>query len=458
MTSLKTYYLSLDRKSRLGVLIGTAVILLGATLVLWWIFSSKQQLLFGNLREADAAEIAQSLNEWKVPHSFSEDGAGIFVDAKDVHDTRMRLVSAGVPRGGHVGFELFDDNDFGVTEFAQRINYQRALQGEIERTIAALPGVSDVRVHLAIKRPGLFLSRQEESKASVALNIAPGAEIGSKQIGGIKSLVAAAVEGLSPESVVVIGPGGMPLAGGPGNSIQDLTGQQEESSLTAARLEQRVTALLHKALNSDEATVSVDVRLNFDRVQKTSERLLAQPGSSLGLITKRNSSGVRTAEAGAVPGPSDEQIEYAHGTEREEVIQAAGTVERLSVAVLLPQPIAATEVDHLRRLIGAAVGLDAGRGDRLEIAFAPKAPVASLASIDIGRGAPPALPKHANKYFPGEFPWSVWLGLSVAIGVCLGLLVAGLVRKRKRPALTDQESEIVAARIRAWLAGEQAAQ
>ena len=109
-----------------------------------------------------------------MPYRFTDGGTGIEVPADQVYDTRMKLVSAGVPSGGHVGFELFDHSDFGVTEFAQRVNYQRALQGELERSIAALPGVELVRVHLTIRRPGLFVGQDDSSKASVAITMTSG--------------------------------------------------------------------------------------------------------------------------------------------------------------------------------------------------------------------------------------------------------------------------------------------
>ena len=204
MSSIKTFYFSLAQGARRGLLAGLVLLALGTVVALWWIFSPRESLLFGNLKEADAAEIAAALDEWKVPHQFTPDGTGILVDEQQMHALRMRLVSAGVPRGGHVGFELFDDNEFGVTEFAQRINYQRALQGETERTIATVPGVQSARVHLSIRRPGLFLADEAQSKASVALTLVPGAAVERKQVVGIRNLVASAVDGLQPESVVVV--------------------------------------------------------------------------------------------------------------------------------------------------------------------------------------------------------------------------------------------------------------
>ena len=149
MEAIKNFYHALNTRSRVTLIVAATVILVGTAATLWWVLTPRDRLLFGNVPKEDAAEIAATLNEWKVPHRFTADGAGILVNEEQLHETRMRLVSAGVPSGGHVGYELFNDNDFGVTEFAQRINYQRALQGELERTIRTLPGVRDVRVHLS---------------------------------------------------------------------------------------------------------------------------------------------------------------------------------------------------------------------------------------------------------------------------------------------------------------------
>ena len=203
-TDIKQIMASLRDPKRLWLWVGAGVILSLACLAIWWVLSPGRQLLFGNLRERDAAEIVQALDEWKVPYEIVDSGKGIKVESDLVYETRMKLVAAGVPKGGHVGFELFDDADFGVTEFAQRVNYQRALQGEIERTIASIPGVESARVHLTIRRPGLFVGEQEQSKGSVALELSSGAKLSVGQISGIRSLVAASVEGLSANQVSVL--------------------------------------------------------------------------------------------------------------------------------------------------------------------------------------------------------------------------------------------------------------
>lgn len=452
---LKNYSAS----ARTGLLAGAVLILCGMAAALWWLLSTDYQLLFGDLRESDAAEITQSLNEWKVPYRFTADGQGIEVPADQVYDTRMKLVSAGVPSGGHVGFELFNDSDFGVTEFAQRVNYQRAVQGELERSIAALPGVQSVRVHLTIRRPGLFVGQNDSSKASVVVAMVPGEALVPTQVRGIRNLVASAVEGLSPASVVVLGPSGV-LQGGSSDGEDSLMGQNEEQSGYEARVRERISDLLSQVFQLRDFRVSVDARLNFDQVRKVSERLVEQGEGGNGLLTRKrvsHSGAAATGEAVEKPATqSQEEFDYAHGSEREEVVRAPGRVERLSIAVLVPPSLSAAELERLRKLITAAAGLDSDRGDRLEIG-----------AIAEGAGGDPAIENNVvlsrAKAVPaiepvpngtaGNVPMRFlpWAALAVFVGLLLGWLGARL--SRPAPAtLRAEEREAVLAKLRAWLA------
>lgn len=446
--SVVSQYRSLPRSARTGLMLGVAAIMVATVTTLWWLFSPSEKLLFGNLEESDAAEIAAALDEWKVPHRFSDDGSDILVDGDQVHDVRMRLVSAGIPKGGHVGYELFDKNEFGVTEFAQRINYQRALQGELERTIGAIPGVQNVRVHLSIRRAGLFLSEGGESKASVAVTTTPGEALGRKQVIGIRNLVASAVEGLKPESVVVVGPSGLQLGGG---TALDAAGFSESGGEMATELEAKIGQLLREALNGGQAAVSVNVRLNFDKVHRTSERVTAQPGQDHGVVVKRSRNGAGASDGADAPVVINEQVEYAHGTEREEVIQTAGKIERISIAVMLPAGTPATEVERLERLVSAAAGLDTSRGDTVEMAIAAASDTESQLSSarDATKGEHSAA-SGAGAVMGAAVPYLGAL-LAWGVGLVMGAILAGR-RQRKRPLLGARQSEAEILRIRAWLA------
>lgn len=443
---------SMKTPTRIGLIAGATLILVLTAALLWWVFSPRQQLLFGNLREADAAEIVQSLNEWKVPHVIVDGGTGIAVPDDMVYQTRMRLVSAGVPRGGHVGFELFDDSDFGVTEFAQRVNYQRALQGEIERTIAALPGVETARVHLTIRRPGLFVGKHESSKASVALSLLPGESLDARQVNGIRSLIASAVEGLAMESVSVVGSDGALLAA-PGSlrSGIGLDGRAGEERQLEDELRGRLVELLGQYFSREEFEVSVDATLNFDTIHEVSERPVAAIGGAVMLRKRVDENGANDSD----PSSGSEEIEYAHGTTRQEVSRAPGRIERLSVAVVLPTSLDELKVARLHSLVAAAAGIDKDRGDRLEVVRFGRGNTPVTSSTNVSAPAPtvaplevPATPQLGPA--SGSQRWFRWL-LAAAGGLLLGVIVSVAMQRRPR-ALEPREREAVVARMRGWLA------
>lgn len=449
---IRNFYSSLERPARLRLLVGVTLIVLLTAAGLWWALTPRQQLLFGNLREADAAEIVQALDQWKVPHRIVDSGAGIEVPADQVYETRMKLVSEGIPRGGHVGFELFDDSDFGVTEFAQRVNYQRALQGEIERTIAALPGVETARVHLTIRKPGLFVGDQEPSKASVALTLRPGEQLTRRQVGGIRSLVAAAVEGLSPEQVSVLGSDGSLLAGaaaGPG-ADGDLDARTEAETRFEGRIRDRIEALLRQVLPDQEFHVSVDVALNFDTVRQVNERLLADGTEGNGLLTHKRVSSSGGNEATA-RNQNDEEADFAHGSVHEEIARAPGRIERLSIAVVLPPQLDEFEAARIQSLVAAAAGIDAERGDRLEVSrLASRGAVAGTLVPARTVAAPSSDVARPSVMGGWNTPWSHWVLVGVA-GLLLGLIVAFGMQRRPR-ALLPHEREAVLGKLRGWLA------
>ncbi|MFT3806721.1 flagellar basal-body MS-ring/collar protein FliF [Arenimonas sp.] len=465
MNAFNEFFRSLGSGARTGFLAGALLIVLGMIAALWWVFSPSYQLLFGDLREADAAEIAQSLTEWKVPYRYTDDGRGIEVPQSQVYDTRMKLVSAGVPSGGHAGFELFDDADFGVTEFAQRVNYQRAIQGELERSIAALPGVQNVRVHLTIRRPGLFVGQDDASKASIVVGMLPGEMLTAAQVRGIRNLVASAVDGLSPAAVVVLGPTGV-MPGGGGAGEDSLMSQNEEQSGYEARVRERISDLLSQAFQLRDFRVSVDARVNFDQVKRVSERLLEQGEGGNGLLVRKrvNRSGAApTADATQAPTTqSQEEYDYAHGSEREETIRAPGRVERLSIAVLVPPGLSSAEIERLRKLITAAAGLDSERGDRLEISALADGPSGIKAidenpvlsaSGDPDKAAVPGTARPSGASGPSRLPgplWT-WIALAIVVGLLGGIVLARLFRSTP-PALRPQERDAVLAKMRVWLA------
>jgi flagellar M-ring protein FliF len=455
--NLPSFYTSLSAPARTGLIAGGALVLLATVAAVYWLLAPRQQTLFNNLRQSDAAEIVQTLGEWKVPYRLTDGGTAISVDEAAVYDTRMRLVSAGIPKGGHVGFELFNASDFGVTEFAQKVNYQRALQGEIERTITSLPGVLDARVHLTIRRQGLFAEQEDGSKASVALSLSPGQQLNRRQLDGIRSLVAASVEGLKPEHVSVLDSEGALLSGGgtvAGGGAADEQDRVDHKGRLEKSIAGRVSALLGKTMEAGDFAISVDATLNYDAVREVSERPVALGEAGAGLVQRRRTTSQAQAEGAGSP-RQEEDTQYVLGSSRQEVNRAPGRVERLSVAVVVPARLDDVELFRLRSLVAAAAGMDFERGDQLEIsrlgqvAAAPATPSVAAPANDEPVAATPAPTAGATPAAAAPAP-----GWRVLVAALLGVLATTLwfgLRRRQPARLTAQEREQALQKMRLWL-------
>ena len=442
--NIKQFYGSLQATERRNLLIGAASVLLLTLIALWWLLRPNQQLLFGNLRERDAAEITQSLTEWKIPYVITDGGRSIKVDADKVYDTRMRLVAAGVPKGGHAGFELFDDADFGVTEFAQRVNFQRALQGEIERTITSLPGVQDARVHLTIRKPGLFVGDKESSKASVAMSLAPGASLATQQLDGIRSLVASAVEGLSPSQVSVLDTDGRLLAAArvdDGSSAASLI--SDEESRIESSIQAKVEHILSQFLSSDQYRVSVDATLDMDTLHEVRDIPTRDGNVNNELMQRQRVSSTNTQGAN---GHTESETEFALARTRTELSRQPGRVQRVTVAVALGSTGPVIDLQSIRPLVYAAAGLNDERGDRLEISRALAQRVVASKPTVIKS------PWHVPSTLQGGKQWLLWSLLMLA-GLVIGImLMAWVMRGRSRARrLSEREREEVLSKVRGWL-------
>ena len=466
---MRQFFTSMSQRSRVifaACLLLIACVIGGAT---WWIMHPPYGVLFSGLREADAAEITTTLGQMQVPYHLADEGKTILVPAEQVYDTRMKLVSQGVPKGGSVGFELFKDSDYGVTEFAQKVNFQRALQGELERTIESLEEVASARVHLTIHRADLFEHDQEASKASVTISMRPEKHLDAREVVGIQRLVASAVDALAPESVVVLDDKGMVLSGHAtdGQGGAQVGDRLDEQSKVEALLRARIGELLQRVLLTDDYTVSVDVRLNYDHVKQVSERLIPQgkDGNGLMVSEKTNVSGRATDDSApdqVKPSSTtnERDIEYAHGREQEEVEQAPGRIERISVGIVIPSSLPRGEIDKLSEVVSAGLGLDPARGDKVDIAaIAPPelakastspSPLASSGIVPADAGA--THDAVADEPVTAVNPMPTW-GYPV-IAVLILIILAALVMAGRSSAprrLSAPEREELLAKLRQWV-------
>jgi flagellar M-ring protein FliF len=466
---MRQFFASMSNRARIAFAVGILLIAGIVGVASWWIMHPPYGVLFRDLRESDAAEITTTLDQMQVPYRLADEGKTIMVPDAQVYETRMKLVSQGVPKGGSVGFELFKDSDYGVTEFAQKINFQRALQGELERTISALDEVASARVHLTIRRSDLFAPDQDPSKASVTLNLRPGKHLDAREVAGIQRLVASAVDGLAPEAVVVLDDKGMVLSG---YSAQGQNGALNSDSLDAQtqmenQLRGRVGELLHRVLRTDNFTVSVDVSLNYDDVKQVREQLIAQGKDGNGLLVheKINSTGHSGddtdpdhAKGGSTS--SDRDVEYAHGREQEEVDQAPGRVGRISVGIVIPATLSPSEVGKLNDVVSAALGLDASRGDKVDIAaIAPPEPIttpvanansSAISSLDAASTNASAADEAATSAVAASRYWWIYPVIVALVLFLVGaLLMAARTSTPRRLTMSEREAALL--RLRQWI-------
>lgn len=348
--------------------------------------------LYGNLTSEDAATVVQKLQEMKVNYRLVGGGNSIEVPTQRADEIRLSLASEGLPRGGNVGFELFDKAQIGQSEFGERLNYIRALQGELARTISQLNSVRSARVHLALPEERLYSAEEKKPTASVVLDL-QGPDPTPNEIKAIIHLVASAVEGLSPSHVTVVDTSNKLLSeiadieGGSGAASMRLQAQQ----MMARQIEQQVQSMLDKVLGPGKSIARANVKLNYDH--KTIEREVylpvenqtgvlesehrasesyngARPGVGGPVGAVPNTSPVATTSVTRGSGTytreeSTTQYRVSKSIESTEVLP--GQIERLTLALFIDEGIDSAQLESLKKTVATAVGIDIARGDAIEV-------------------------------------------------------------------------------------------
>lgn len=263
--------LSGQQKIVLMVAIAGVIALLVASST--WLKQADYRILFSNISERDGGSIIAALEQMNVPYRFSDSGSAILVPGSKVHEVRLRLASQGLPKGGAVGFELMENQKFGISQFAEQVNYQRGLEGELARTIQSIAAVQGARVHLAIPKPTVFVREEMKPSASVMLSLYPGRALEASQIAGIQNLVAASVPSLAASSVTLIDQNGAMLS--------QLKSKLTEAGLDATQIKyvqeleanaiKRVEDILMPLLGKGNAHVQIAADVDFSQSEQTAE-------------------------------------------------------------------------------------------------------------------------------------------------------------------------------------------
>ena len=405
---------------RLPLMLGAAFAV--AVLAALWMWSRQPDygVLYTHLSDRDGGAVIAALQKMNVPYKFADGGGALLVEKGKVAEARLRLAAEGLPKGGTVGFELMDNQKFGTSQFAEQINYQRALEGELARSINSISAVESARVHLALPKPSLFVREQKKPSASVVLSLHRGRSIDEGQVSAIVHLISSSVPELSDKSITVVDQAGNLLsAANTGTRGLDVTQLKYAQEIEQGYV-RRIEAILLPLMGTANVHAQVAADIDFSVVENTDEKY--RPNQTPGSAAVRSqqssdSSQTGTSAPGGIPGALSNQppanavapialpgasaagaalpalTPAASGTLRKDgttnyeldrtirhVQQGAGGIKRLSVAVVVnhrsmvdaqgkraTKPLSATELQQVNLLVKEAMGFSADRGDSVNV-------------------------------------------------------------------------------------------
>lgn len=420
--------------------------------------------LFTNLAPQDGAAIVKELDAAKIPYTLSGGGTIIEVPRGLIYQTRLKLAGKGVPAGGGVGFEIFEKTSFGVSEFTQQVNYLRALQGELSRTVNSIAAVQSSRIHLAIPSRANFLGPEEKPSASVVVDLRPGYHLSGDQVQGIVNLVASSVPKLSADKVTVIDSSGHPL-----KEIALASANSEAETFNALKIkyeqemQRRVETLLEPVLGPGKAVVRANVLLNLQETQMTKEEFdpenrivrsqrqvfdeaSAKSGGAPGVQSNVPGGDAAKTTGPAGPKRGSEMVTYEIGHTLSKIAEPRGQIQKLSVAVLVDGKYekdkyiarSAEEIEVIKGVVKRAVGFDGERGDEIEIANVPF-------KVQPGVPLPPVAVPDFKDLLMSPLGVGVAAGALLAIGGLVFFLMRGKGKKREKVTQAAIVEEVTAA-------------
>ncbi|MBN1127458.1 MAG: flagellar M-ring protein FliF, partial [Chitinispirillaceae bacterium] len=384
------------------------------------------RVLYSDLDPAEAGVITEELQKSKYQFKLESGGRTITVPAKQLYEVRIALAREGLPKSRGLGYELFDKTNFGMTDFVQKLNARRALEGELQRTIEGLEEVKQARVHIVVSEPTIFLDQQKESKASVVVQCRPGRQIDKDQIRGISFLVSSSIDGLKPENVSIVDYAGKLLSSPFSQEQTALVGSHnmELQQNIERNLETKVSQMLTGILGPSKAYVKVVADLDFDRVEKTMEQYnpesrVVRSEERIDEVTKNAPDGDHQKERSLTNYEIDKTVQR--------IMQEVGNIKRLTISVAVDGKYAnekndetryvartAEEMSTIEDIVKNAVGYDLARGDQI-----------AVSQMQFGN----EFMQQERRDFAARDRWEFWLTIiKYVIGALIALLLILFLR------------------------------
>jgi flagellar M-ring protein FliF len=479
MEQFKKLLADLSIMQRVTIVAAALVVGSGIFAFVRWKRESDFRPLYTTLASEDAGAVVQKLKEGGVDYRLTESGSTVLIPSAKLAEMRLEMAAAGLPKSGRIGFELFDKTNFGATEFVEHINYRRALEGELERTVMSLAEVEQARVHVTFPKESVYLESRQPAKASVVVHIKPGATLLPQNVVAIEHLVASAVEGLTPEAVSVLDVRGNLLsrvravagADGTGSSDRLLEIRQGiERDLVA-----KINSTLEPLLGANKFRAGASVDCDFSSGEQSEE--LFDPNRSVVVTSQKSEDSSTTGRAAGVPGTASnlprpatppatalagtsrktESVAYQSSRVVRRTKMPEGTVKRMSLSVLVDQEVhwegqgakmrrvieqpSAERLKSIRDLVAAATGFSTPRGDQLIVESLPFESTLNL--------EPPAAAPAAPKPSGTTIPLPPWLSQAlenryITIGGAIAIAFLGMVVRRVFAKMLSRKGKVEA--------------
>lgn len=414
----------LSLQQKMSVAVGIAALFALIAGAWMWGQTPNYRVLYSNLSDRDGGAIIESLQQLNIPYKFADGGGALLVASNQVHEARLKLAAQGLPKGGNVGFELMENQKFGITQFAEQVNYQRALEGELARSVQTIGSVAAARVHLAIPKPSVFVKEQQKPSASVVLSMQGGRLLDAAQVSAIVHLISSSVPDMSAKNVTVVDQNGTLLSAS--HDASGSEGLDADQLKYVQQIEQsyikRIEALLSPMLGSSNVRAQVSADVDFSRSEQTSEIYKPNQNPDETTVRSKQSNEAMSGSglnAGGIPGALTNQppvpatapivaapaapgvaktadntnlsnvqkestVNYEVDRTIRHTVLPVGSIKRLSVAVVLngsrkvtdakgktsTKALSEAEKEQINNLIRDAMGFDQKRGDSLNVQVA----------------------------------------------------------------------------------------
>ncbi|GAB4364507.1 MAG: flagellar basal-body MS-ring/collar protein FliF [Calditrichia bacterium] len=391
-SQLSSYFSNLTVKQKLGFFISVVLGLALIFVLVTWATKPSYDILFTNLSQKDAGTIVEKLQEKKVNYRLENGGTTILVPREKVYELRLAFAQAGLPESSGVGYEIFDKTSIGMTDFLQQLNYRRALEGELARTIEQIDVVERARVHIVIPKESLFQEDQKEATASVILKLRGGTRPSKSVVQGVCHLIASSVEGMRPENITVLDTQGRVLSDNrdPNDLVSLSATQLEYSNQVEQYLMQKAQTMLDQVVGPGNSVVRLTAQLDFTQVEKSIEEYDPENTAirSEEIVEESTPLNSENGGSGSSRPPSSKSsstiTNYEINKTVQRIVEGVGNIQRLSVAVMVNNkkqinktddgsvsvqyiPRSPEEMELLADLVRKAVGFQPDRGDQISV-------------------------------------------------------------------------------------------